>query len=383
MSYWTSEAVSCGHPDKLADQVADAVLDAYLSKDAEARVACEVTLTSHLAFVTGEIGSIAKIDLENVVRGAICKAGYDNDSVWYNGNTVSVYNALKRQSREIANAVIRSDGEIGAGDQGMMFGFATREFLPTLMPLAHQLAMRIINHQESLVKGDLGLYPDAKSQVTLRYKNGVPVDVDTVVLSTQHSSEVSLDRLKSRLYQEVLGVLSRANEEHCSLGGESFITSLENTRVLINPAGPWSVGGPVADTGLSGRKIVVDNYGSDCPIGGGSFSGKDPTKVDRSAAYAARHLAKNIVANGLANKCQVQVSYAIGVAEPISVRLQTFGTGKMSDSDLETLVRQKVSLTPRAIIDRLQLRRPIYSATASGGHFGREGLPWELVDLKL
>lgn len=392
MYLWTSEAVSCGHPDKLADQVADAVLDAHLAQDPLARVACEVTLTANLALITGEIASKAKIDLETVVRKAICAAGYDRSEFCYDGNKISILNALKQQSPEISQAVVKEDGTFGAGDQGMMFGYACREHAPNLMPLTHQLAFALIQRQEEIRRGLAGnqkeavLCPDAKSQVTIAYEDGVPQYIDTIVFSTQHVARTTLEELRHFMLHQIGAAIKLADEANQMSGGVSLLSQhgWEKTRILINPAGAWSFGGPAADTGLSGRKIVVDNYGSDCPIGGGSFSGKDPTKVDRSAAYMARYLAKNIVANGLADTCQVQLAYAIGVVEPVSVRVQATKQGA-DTSELNRQLAEKiksVDLTPKGIMDRLGLRQPIYQQTASGGHFGREEFPWERLDLK-
>jgi S-adenosylmethionine synthetase len=296
--------------------------------------------------------------VERLVRKKIVDIGYNSAEIGYNGNTVEVLNKMNTQSSEIAGAVVKDNGELGAGDQGMMFGFACDE-TPEYMPLAHSLSFRIINLLQGARKYNSFLLPDAKSQVTVEY--GETTKVHTVLVSTQHQG--TLDDLR-----KFIGTLLCDNLPPFG-------------KIFINPSGEWRFGGPAADTGLSGRKIVVDNYGSDCPIGGGSFSGKDPTKVDRSGAYAARHIAKNIVASGLAKKAQVQVSYAIGVAEPLSLRVCTFGTSKLTDEKLTDFVREKVSLSPKAIIDRFGLRRPIYAATASGGHFGRQGFPWEELTL--
>ena len=374
MYLWTSEAVSKGHPDKVADQIADSVLDAYLSIDPTQRVACEVTCCKKVVLVTGEVSSSKSVDIDSIVRNKIKEIGYNHPDTSYDGNTVKVLNLINTQSDQIANAVAKENGDIGAGDQGIMFGFACDE-TTSLMPLAHHLSFKAINALETdRTSSDSALLPDAKSQVTIAYNdNGTPKYIDTVLVSTQHKEETfnNLSELKDYLHKIV----------RPSIAGlyERYITN--NTKWLYNPAGLWTFGGPGADTGLSGRKIVVDNYGADCPIGGGSFSGKDPTKVDRSAAYAARHVAKNIVAQGLATRCQVQISYAIGVAEPVSVRVQTFGTG--DDAKLTKLVQNNVPLSPKAIIERFQLRRPIYSATATGGHFGRDQFPWELINLKI
>jgi S-adenosylmethionine synthetase len=374
MYLWTSEAVSKGHPDKVADQIADSVLDAYLSIDPAQRVACEVTCCKKVVLITGEVSSSKSVDIDSIVRNKIKEIGYDHPDTSYDGNTVKVLNLINTQSDQIANAVAKENGDIGAGDQGIMFGFACDE-TSSLMPLAHHLSFKAINALEAnRTSSDSPLLPDSKSQVTIAYNdNGTPNHIDTVLVSTQHKEGEfnNIAELKEYLHKVVHPSIAELYEKYIN----------SNTKWLYNPAGLWTFGGPGADTGLSGRKIVVDNYGADCPIGGGSFSGKDPTKVDRSAAYAARHVAKNIVAQGLAKRCQVQISYAIGVAEPVSVRVQTFGTG--DDSKLTRLVQNNVPLSPKAIIDRFQLRRPIYSVTATGGHFGRDQFPWELINLKI
>ena len=370
MSYlWTSEAVSCGHPDKVADQIADTVLDAHLVLDQLARVACEVTVMSDLVLLTGEISSDANVDVEGVTRGMICRIGYDRPEHCFDGNTVPILNKIKRQSSEIAKAVTRSDGEIGAGDQGMMFGFACNE-TETYMPLAHYWAFRFVRmlerHRREIHASPF--LPDAKTQVTVRYDDdGKPEIVDTVLISTQHNDSCSFAAMES--------IVRRLCEMTTS--GSPLFT--EDTRYIINPGGSWHVGGPAADTGLSGRKIIVDNYGSDCPHGGGSFSGKDPTKVDRSAAYAARHIAKNIVASGRANRATVQLSYGIGMAQPISIRVQT--DWPYQDAELTKIIKEKILLTPLAIIKRLYLLTPIYRETATGGHFGNDIRPWEQLNL--
>lgn len=379
MNKWTSEAVSKGHPDKVADQVADAVLDACLAGDENSKVACEVTLTTGTAFITGEINTESQFDLEEVVRKAICDAGYDSDEKSYNGNTVEVINRIKRQSDQIQRAVFKEDGEIGAGDQGMMFGYACDD-TPEFMPITHRMAFHAV---ELLERNSSGIfYPDAKTQITMNYNGGFPVSIDTILVSTCHKDGINYVELEDAVTTQVMNPLL---EKYCA-----FID--KNPKLLINPAGLWTVGGPAADTGLSGRKIVVDNFGSDCPIGGGSFSGKDPSKVDRSAAYAARHLAKNIVAAGIAKKCRVQLAYAIGLIEPVSVCVETFGTFNNQiidsvppsevDEYISTTVAKLVSFSPKSIIERFGLKRPIYKATASGGHFGREMFPWEKLDLK-
>lgn len=382
MYRWTSEAVSSGHPDKVADQIADAVLDAYMVIDPLERVACEVTCCKDLILVTGEVSSSKQVDVESIVRGKLAEIGYIGGDTCYDNKTITILNKLNTQSGQIAAAVAKSDGDIGAGDQGIMFGFACDE-TADYMPLAHNLAFHIINVLENERKMNPFsiLLPDAKSQVTVAYDDeGNAMYIDTILVSTQHrdlSHMANLDNDEARL-SFLRNYLRYLLDGHLGTF-KRYIT--DQTKFLFNPAGLWTLGGPAADTGLSGRKIVVDNYGADCPIGGGSFSGKDPTKVDRSAAYAARYVAKNVVAAGLAKKCQVQLSYAIGVAEPVSVRIQSFGTSPHSDAALTDLVSESMSLSPRGIIDRFDLRRPIYQASASGGHFGRDGFPWEELTL--
>ena len=409
MSYlWTTEAVSAGHPDKVADQVADAILDAHLIVDPESRVACEVVVTrdntgQDLVILLGEIGSNAGIihtpQLEAVVRETLLEIGYDRPDNGFDANNVIIENRMREQSPEIANAVVKDSGQIGAGDQGLMFGFACDE-TPTLMPLAHYLAFDILRLIEQDIKtgrgGQFGgswdspFLPDAKTQITLEYSDeGIPQRVHTVVVSVCHRKDVNVEEVREKTRNLFFEVGSAAGFPDVS---DQMANLFDDQTVYhCNPAGEWNLGGPAADTGLSGRKIVVDNYGADCPIGGGSFSGKDPTKVDRSAAYAARHIAKNIVGSGLAKRTRVQVAYAIGVVEPLSMRLQshgiesveTFGTSssKISDEQLTKMVRDLVSMTPQAIIERLNLRKPIYRQTARGGHFGNNTYPWEALDL--
>lgn len=380
---WTSEAVSSGHPDKVADQIADTVLDCYIGHPdhVDDRVACEVTCTKDKVILTGEISNLAneELGIYEKIRSKICSIGYFNDKADYfpgwSGEEVEIIDMMNGQSPEIAGAITKVGGELGAGDQGIMFGYACDE-TENFMPLAHTIAFDIIKILED-DRADIPfnnsiLYPDAKSQVTIRYlDSGKPVEIETVVISTSHISSVTLHDLRCYVLRIVVGKLKSKYE--------SLIT--DRTKWIVNPAGTWNVGGPKSDTGLSGRKIVVDNYGADCPIGGGSFSGKDPTKVDRSAAYAARYVAKNIVASGLAKKAQVQLSYAIGVVEPVSLRVQTFDTGIISNDLLTTMIWELVDLTPKGIIDKLNLKSPIYAQTASGGHFGRLGFPWESLDL--
>ncbi|MEI7836490.1 MAG: methionine adenosyltransferase [Planctomycetota bacterium] len=378
MYLWTSEAVSKGHPDKVADQIADTILDAYLQADPLSRVAAEVTVMNDFVLLSGEVGSEAQMELEPLVRRCICGIGYDRPEHSFDGHTVPILNKLRPQSRQIARAVVRGRKKIGAGDQGIMFGFATAE-TKAFMPLTHHLAFQVIGLLEAdIAAGQKNggwrslLLPDAKSQVTVQYDDGGdPVRVHTVLISTCHRKKVTKRQLHDYVRTKVIDPLTTGPH------GRLFD---RRTKWLINPAGLWTEGGPAADTGLSGRKIVVDNYGADCPIGGGSFSGKDPTKVDRSAAYAARHVAKNLVAAGLARRARVQLSYAIGVEEPVSVRVEADGNGH-GEVDLTAMICKAVDLTPRGIIDRLGLRRPIYAQTAAGGHFGRAGLPWERLDL--
>lgn len=364
MFLWTSEAVSAGHPDKVADQIADSILDAHLEVNPQTRCGCEVTCCKDLILVTGEVSGkpLSTETIERIVRKKLIEIGYNGGASGYDGNTVQILNKMNSQSLEIAGAVVKEGGEIGAGDQGMMFGYACDE-TPEYMPLAHNLAFRIIN----ILQGDRTiLLPDAKSQVTIEYNDDhTPRGVHTILVSTQHRGPVEKVR-------ELVTTMLRD-----FLPSPSFKFSLQHTKFLINPGGEWHIGGPASDTGLSGRKLVVDNYGADCPIGGGSFSGKDPTKVDRSAAYAARYIAKNIVAAGLARRAQVQLAYAIGTIEPVSVRVDTFGTGRSLALTSFLTSGKVMSLSPRGIIERFDLRRPIYAAIASGGHFGRAGLPWE------
>ena len=369
---FTSESVTEGHPDKLCDQISDAVLDAILAEDPYARVACETFATTGMITVMGEITTTSYADINAIVRRVVTDIGYDSPEKSFNGNTCAVMTAIHEQSPDIAMGVNDAletrggqDADIGAGDQGMMFGYACNE-TPEKMPLP--LAIRLTQVRKD---GTLPfLYPDGKTQVTVEYDNGEPVAVDTVVVSAQHSADVDMETLREAIKtQVILPVIP-----------PELMT--ENTRILINPTGRFVIGGPAGDTGLTGRKIIVDTYGGYAPHGGGCFSGKDPTKVDRSAAYAARHAAKNIVAAGLADRCQIQLAYAIGVAEPVSVLVDTFGTGVMADDKLAEIVTKVFDFRPSAIIDRLNLRRPIYRQTAAYGHFGRTDvdLPWERED---
>jgi S-adenosylmethionine synthetase len=369
---FTSESVSEGHPDKIADQISDAVLDAILREDPNARVACETLVKTGMVVVAGEITTSAWVDLEDLTRSTILEIGYDSSDVGFDGATCAVLNAIGKQSGDIAQGVNREERRMqGAGDQGMMFGYASNE-TDVLMPAPITYAHRLVQRQaEERRNGTLPwLRPDAKSQVTLRYENGRPVAVDAVVLSTQHSPDIQQEDLREAVMETI--ILPTLPKEWLH----------EGTRYHINPTGRFVIGGPMGDCGVTGRKIIVDTYGGMARHGGGAFSGKDPSKVDRSAAYAARYVAKNIVAAGLAERCEVQVSYAIGIAEPTSVNVETFGTGKVSDEKLRSLVRQHFDLTPFGIVEMLDLIRPIYRRTAAYGHFGREetDFTWERTD---
>ncbi len=368
----TSESVSEGHPDKVADQISDTVLDAVLRQDPEGRVACETLVKTGLVLVAGEVTTSAQIDVEALVRETVKSIGYDNPDVGFDGDTCAVLTALGKQSADIAMGVDGSDRrEQGAGDQGMMFGYATSE-TDVLMPAPITYAHRLVQRQSELRRqGALKwLRPDAKSQVTIRYEGNRPSAADTVVLSTQHSPEVSQAEVKEAVIEEIIRPVIPAE------------LLRNDTRFLINPTGRFVIGGPVGDCGLTGRKIIVDTYGGVARHGGGAFSGKDPSKVDRSAAYACRYVAKNLVAAGLAERCEVQVSNAIGVAEPTSINVDTFGTGVLDDERLGVLVREHFDLRPRGIIEMLDLLRPIYAQTAAYGHFGREesSFTWERTD---
>ncbi|GHT90432.1 S-adenosylmethionine synthase [Betaproteobacteria bacterium] len=371
---FTSESVSEGHPDKVADQISDAILDAILSQDATGRVAAETLCNTGLVILAGEITTRANVDYIQVARDVIKRIGYDNTEYGIDHKGCSVLVAYDRQSPDIAQGVDHAQDDPlnqGAGDQGLMFGYACRE-TPVLMPLAIHLSHRLVERQSQLRKdGRLPwLRPDAKSQVTLRYEDGKPVAIDTVVLSTQHSPDIELAALREAVIEEIVKPV---------LPGELIKGDL---KYLVNPTGRFVVGGPQGDCGLTGRKIIVDTYGGAAPHGGGAFSGKDPSKVDRSAAYAARYVAKNIVAANLADRCQVQISYAIGVAEPTSIAVETFGTGKISNEKLTELVRTHFDLRPKGIVKALNLLRPIYEKTASYGHFGRDEpeFTWENTD---
>lgn len=369
---FTSESVSEGHPDKMADQISDAVLDAILKDDPDARVAVETLVKTGMAVVAGEVRTHTYIDLEDLIRDVILDIGYNSSDVGFDGASCAVLNAIGKQSVDIAVGVDEAENkDMGAGDQGLMFGFATNE-TDVLMPAPIYYSHRLVERQALLRKnGTLPwLRPDAKSQVTLRYENGKPVAVDAVVLSTQHSEDIKLADLREAVLEEIIKPVLPTEWLHT------------DTLFHINPTGNFVIGGPVGDCGLTGRKIIVDTYGGMARHGGGAFSGKDPSKVDRSAAYAGRYVAKNIVAAGLADKCEIQVSYAIGVAEPTSISINTFGTGKLSDDEISALVREHFDLRPRGLIQMLDLKRPIYRDTAAYGHFGREldTFSWEKTD---
>ena len=371
---FTSESVSEGHPDKVADQISDALLDEFLAYDPKSRVACETMVTTGQVVLAGEVTSNAYVDLTEVARRVIKEIGYDRSELKFDGDGCGVFSAIHEQSGDIARGVVRDDEDNqGAGDQGMMFGFAcreTRELMPAPISYAHNLTKALTACRKS---GELPwLRPDGKSQVSVQYAaDGTPERIDTVVVSTQHAPDIAIEDLRAQVIEKVIqpNLPSRLLDE--------------KTKYYVNPTGRFVIGGPAGDSGLTGRKIIVDTYGGYAAHGGGAFSGKDPTKVDRSGAYMARYIAKNIVAAGLADKCQLQLAYAIGVAQPVSVLAETFGTGKISDAALSDLVRACFDLRPAAIIERLGLRRPIYVQTSAYGHFGREelNLPWETVDM--
>jgi S-adenosylmethionine synthetase len=370
---FTSESVSEGHPDKVADQISDAILDEILRQDPKARVACETLIKTGAAIIAGEITTSAWVDLEDVVRKTITDIGYDSSDVGFDGQTCAVMSLIGKQSSDIAMGVDRDTEENqGAGDQGLMFGYASNE-TDVLMPAPITYAHRLVKRQAHIRKsGELSwLRPDAKSQVTFAYQDGKPVGIDAVVLSTQHSPEISQADLREAVMEHIIKPVLP----------QEWLTS--KTQIHINPTGQFIIGGPVGDAGLTGRKIIVDTYGGMARHGGGAFSGKDPSKVDRSAAYAGRYVAKNIVAAGLADRCEIQVSYAIGVAEPTSISVDTFGTGKIPQERLELLVREHFDLRPVGLIKMLDLIKPIYQQTAAYGHFGREdaGFSWENTDM--
>ena len=369
---FTSESVSEGHPDKMADQISDAVLDSILKDDPESRVAVETMVKTGMAIIAGEVRTNTYVDLEDVVRKVITDIGYDNSDVGFDGNNCAVLNAIGKQSGDIAMGVDASETkDVGAGDQGLMFGYATDES-DALMPAPIHFSHLLVKKQADVRKNNTlpWLRPDAKSQLTFKYENGKPVSIDAVVLSTQHSPNVSLSDLKDGVIEEIIKPVLPEQWIH------------KDTKFHINPTGQFIIGGPVGDCGLTGRKIIVDTYGGMARHGGGAFSGKDPTKVDRSAAYAGRYVAKNIVASGLAEKCEIQISYAIGVSEPTSISIDTYNTGKLKDSVIANIVKEEFDLRPRGLIEMLNLKRPIYQKTAAYGHFGRDDidLPWEKTD---
>ena len=369
---FTSESVSMGHPDKMADQISDGILDALLAEDPHSRVACETMVTTGVAVVAGEITTKARVDYQDIIRNVIRDIGYTSDDMGFNADTCAVMVTLDRQSPDIAQGVnddADKGKEIGAGDQGLMFGYACNH-TPELMPLPIALSHRILNRlTEARQSGEVNwLRPDSKSQVTVEFDGDRPVGIHTVVVSTQHSADVDNDTIRKFVIDKVIKPILP----------EEFVD--DDIVFHINPTGKFVVGGPMGDCGLTGRKIIVDTYGGWGRHGGGAFSGKDSTKVDRSAAYMGRHVAKNIVAAGLADRCEVQLAYAIGVTDPVSVHVDTFGTGKIDDEKISDLVVKNFPLSPGGIIDYLDLRRPIFRATAAGGHFGREEFPWEKTD---
>ena len=369
---FTSESVSEGHPDKMADQISDAILDAILKDDRDARVAVETMVKTGMVVIAGEVTTSTYVDLEDVVRKVILDIGYNSSDVGFDGASCAVLNAIGKQSPDIAMGVDESsEHEQGAGDQGLMFGYATNE-TDVLMPAPIYYAHRLVERQAELRKhGTLPwLRPDAKSQVTLRYEDSKPVAIDAVVLSTQHDEDISQADIRDAVMDLIIKEVLPEQWLHAG------------TKFHINPTGQFIIGGPVGDCGLTGRKIIVDTYGGMARHGGGAFSGKDPSKVDRSAAYAGRYVAKNIVAAGLADRCEIQISYAIGVAEPTSIAIDSFGTGKMADDRIAELVREHFDLRPKGLVEMLDLKRPIYRKTAAYGHFGREDtdFTWELTD---
>jgi S-adenosylmethionine synthetase len=369
---FTSESVSAGHPDKISDQISDAVLDTILKQDPNARVACETMIKTGVVLVAGEITTSAWVDLEDVVRSTIKDIGYTSSDMGFDGETCAVLNGIGKQSPDIAMGVDRTaPEEQGAGDQGLMFGYASNE-TDVLMPAPITFAHRLVRRQHDVRQnGTLPwLRPDAKSQVTFRYENNKPIGIEAVVLSTQHDPDIT----QKDLHEAVMDVIIKPTLP------EELIT--KDTQIHINPTGQFVIGGPVGDCGLTGRKIIVDTYGGMARHGGGAFSGKDPSKVDRSAAYASRYVAKNIVAAGIADRCEIQISYAIGVAEPTSISVETFGTGLISDEQIEALIRDNFDLRPYGLVKMLNLIQPIYQQTAAYGHFGREDidLPWEKTD---
>lgn len=369
---FTSESVSEGHPDKVADQISDAVLDALLAQDPRSRVACETMVKTGMVIIAGEITTNAWVDLEELVRKTVCDIGYDHGDIGFDGHSCAVLNAIGKQSSDIAMGVDEAQNhEQGAGDQGLMFGYASNE-TDVLMPAPIQYSHLLVKRQAEVRKNNTlpWLRPDAKSQITFRYENHKPVAIDAVVLSTQHSPDIGNKALHEAVMDEIILPVLPKEWIH------------KDTQFFINPTGQFVIGGPVGDCGLTGRKIIVDSYGGMARHGGGAFSGKDPSKVDRSAAYMARYVAKNIVAAGLAERCEIQVSYAIGVAEPTSITIETFGTGKISEDRLVQIIRDTFDLRPKGLIAMLDLLKPIYQTTAAYGHFGRteESFSWERLD---
>jgi S-adenosylmethionine synthetase len=368
--YFTSESVTEGHPDKMCDQISDSILDAVLEQDPKGRVACETLLNTGLAVIAGEISTNATIDYQHVVRKRILEIGYDHSDKGFDGNTCSVMVALDRQSPDIAQGVDSDENkEQGAGDQGIMFGYAINE-TESLMPLTHDLSLKLTRRLSEVRKnGEMGwLRPDGKSQVTVEYENGKPKRVDAVVISSQHAEEIGNDQIREEITNNVIRQVIPGNLMD------------DKTKFHINPTGRFVIGGPMGDCGLTGRKIIVDTYGGHGAHGGGAFSGKDPSKVDRSAAYISRYIAKNVVGAGFADRALVQLSYAIGIAEPMSVMVNCYGTEKVDPEKITTAVREVFALKPADIVKELDLLKPIYTKTASGGHFGRDGFPWERTD---
>ena len=378
-NFFTSESVSIGHPDKVCDVVADAILDEYLRQDKNSRVACEVCASSDFMLIMGEITSNAKVDVKKIAKSVIKEIGYTEKGTGFSADKVKIFVKLNKQSPDIALGVdnsteVKSGGEdaydkIGAGDQGIMFGYAcreTEELMPLPITLAHKMCAKL---EEVRKTGEVKhLRPDGKGQVTVEYENGKPKRIEAVVLSSQHDKEISTEELRKELKEKVIDVVLP----------KEYLDA--DTKYFINPTGRFEVGGPAGDSGLTGRKIIVDTYGGKAPHGGGAFSGKDPTKVDRSATYMARYICKNVVKSGIADVCQVQLAYAIGVAHPVSVLVNTFGTGKISDERLSEIVAKEFDLRPSAIIEKLALRNPVYKNTASYGHFGKEEFTWEKTD---
>ena len=377
-NFFTSESVTSGHPDKVCDNISDAILDAYLAGDKNSRVACECSVTTEFLLIMGEITSNANVDVEKVARQVIAKIGYIDQKIGFSADNVKILVKLNKQSPDIALGVDNSQeakqggdefDKLGAGDQGIMFGYActeTEELMPLPISLSHKMCAKL---EEVRKAGELKyLRPDGKGQVTVEYENGKPKRIEAVVLSSQHDETISTEQLRKDLKEYVIDKVLPSE----------YLDA--DTKYFINPTGRFEVGGPTGDSGLTGRKIIVDTYGGKCPHGGGAFSGKDPTKVDRSATYMARYVCKNIVKAGLATECQIQLAYAIGVAKPVSVLINTFGTGVISDDKLADIVVKEFDLRPSAIIEKLNLRTPVYSNTASYGHFGKEGFAWELTD---